>query len=453
MKFSWVPFKPQIVRLLKIVLPKEMVVPILQSRLKGKKWLIGSGDVVYALGSFEYETVKLFACMQYLGRVTMHKKIVVYFHQRPGHRAIQKDTVKYAPKNITALSPIKETTNWITVHQRKQTSLISILKNVFRYNILPYLPLLNLRKIPKIHKDADFVYTWNCIPLNSKKPFVIELENAYAVTFYHSTAFKFYKPIIKRIFLSKKCHKIVCMSKACKLSLINELGKGIEKKVVVLPPHIKSHLNENTGGKNTINFVFVGMDFELKGGRELLKAFHELKEPKARLSIVGFRNEKYVNMYKGDKRIEFLGKVAREKIFKEIYPKSDILVFPSLYESYGVAALEALSFGLGIISTNVYAFPEIVIDNYNGALLKHPFLKPLCYRKHCFVDVTKMTIPQFEKKYLAKTEFCRDLYLQIKNALEKATKNYKEWKENSKDLYISRFREEKWQETFQRIFE
>jgi len=281
--------------------------------------------------------------------------------------------------------------------------------------------LLNLRKIPKIHKDADFVYTWNCVPLNSKKPFVIELENAYAVTFYNSTAFKVYKPIIKRIFLSKKCHKIVCMSKACKLSLINELGKGIEKKVVVLPPYVKNHLNENVGGKNTINFLFVGMGFELKGGRELLKAFHELKEPKTRLTIVGFRDEKYVNMYKDDKRI-------------------------------GVAALEALSFGLGIITTNVYAFPEIVIDNYNGALLKHPFLKPICYKKHCFVDVTKMTIPQFQKKYLAKTEFCRDLYLQIKNALEKATENYKKWKANSRDLYISRFSEEKWQETFQRIF-
>ena len=379
----------------------------------------------------------------------MHKKIVVYFHQSPDHREIRKDTVKYAPKNITALSPLKETTDWIIVHKRK--SLIKITKDIFAHNFIPYLPLLKFCKIPKIHKDADFVYTWNCIPLNSKKPFVIDLETPYAVTFYYLNAFKIYKPIIKRIFLSKKCHKIACMSKACKLSLINELGKGVEKKIVVLQPHMKSHVDESVGGKNTINFLFVGMDFERKGGRELLRAFHELNETKARLTIVGFRDEKYVNMYKDDKRIEFLGKVVREKIFREVYPKSDVLVFPSFHECYGVAALEALSFGLGIIATNVYAVPERVIDNYNGVLLKHPFLKPVCYEKHCFVDVMKLTNPQVNK--MARTKFCRGLYLQVKDALEKATENYKKWKKNSRDLYISRFSEEKRQETFQRIFE
>jgi len=60
MKFSWIPFESEIGELLKKILPKETVVPILGGRLKGKKWIVGSGVVEYALGSFEYETIKLF---------------------------------------------------------------------------------------------------------------------------------------------------------------------------------------------------------------------------------------------------------------------------------------------------------------------------------------------------------------------------------------------------------
>lgn len=36
MKLSWIPYKPQIGKLLKIILPKDMIVPILQGRLRGK---------------------------------------------------------------------------------------------------------------------------------------------------------------------------------------------------------------------------------------------------------------------------------------------------------------------------------------------------------------------------------------------------------------------------------
>lgn len=385
----------------------------------------------------------------------MPRKIVVYFHQRQGHREIQKDTVRHAPKNIVVLSPIKEQADidWLIAHRRQLRGFRGALAYALGTRIIPRLPLINFRLIPKIHNEADFVYTWNCIPLNSKKPFVVELETAYAANFFNPIAFKIYKPIMKRIFLSKKCHKIVCMSEACKLSLINELGKSIENKVVVLLPYMKNHLNEDIVRKDTINFLFVGLDFERKGGRELLRAFHELEEPKARLTMISLKDEKYINMYKSDTRIQFLGTLkSRETIFKDVYPKSDVLVLPSLHECLAIATLEALSFGLGIIATNVYGLPEVVIDNYNGILLEHPFLKPVCYHNHCFVDVTRISVPQLERK-LRETELFQDLYLQLKDALKEAIQNYKEWKQNSQRLFLSRFVEQKWQETFQKIFE
>ena len=63
MKISWVPYGRQIGKLLKIILPKDMIVPILQGRLRGKKWIIGSGNMAYWLGSYEYEKRILFEKM------------------------------------------------------------------------------------------------------------------------------------------------------------------------------------------------------------------------------------------------------------------------------------------------------------------------------------------------------------------------------------------------------
>jgi FkbM family methyltransferase len=59
MRLSWIPLRNQIGRVLKIILPKETTVRILQGRLRGKKWILGSRVLEYALGSFEWEKAKL----------------------------------------------------------------------------------------------------------------------------------------------------------------------------------------------------------------------------------------------------------------------------------------------------------------------------------------------------------------------------------------------------------
>jgi len=52
------------------------------------------------------------------------------------------------------------------------------------------------------------------------------------------------------------------------------------------------------------------------------------------------------------------------------YKKSDVLILPSYAEGFPNVILEALNYGLPIISTDVGAISESVIDNYNGFLIK-----------------------------------------------------------------------------------
>lgn len=61
--------------------------------------------------------------------------------------------------------------------------------------------------------------------------------------------------------------------------------------------------------------------------------------------------------------IKFLGK---QEQMEDILPIADLFVLPSEYESFGLAALEAMAAEVPVISTNAGGLPEININGYCG---------------------------------------------------------------------------------------
>lgn len=51
---------------------------------------------------------------------------------------------------------------------------------------------------------------------------------------------------------------------------------------------------------------------------------------------------------------------------EEILPIADLFLLPSEYESFGLAALEAMAAEVPVISTNAGGLPEININGYSG---------------------------------------------------------------------------------------
>ncbi len=116
----------------------------------------------------------------------------------------------------------------------------------------------------------------------------------------------------------------------------------------------------------------VGRLSKEKGFEYLLKAFSLLKErSNARLVILGEGKED-VNLKKLskelgiDKKVLFLGfKYNPYKYMK----RSTIFVFPSLYESFGIAMVEAMSCGVPVIATKSYEGIENIIEHERTGLL------------------------------------------------------------------------------------
>ncbi|MFB8787552.1 MAG: glycosyltransferase family 4 protein [Potamolinea sp.] len=149
-----------------------------------------------------------------------------------------------------------------------------------------------------------------------------------------------------------------------------EQDYGIESdKVKVIYPGIPLDLYTPTIKKVTkdqpLRLLFIGGDFQRKGGYEILEAFRHGLADFCQLDIVTkdkkVSSEKSVNVYHG---LPYKG----EKL-KQLHAEADIFVFPTWGDTNGNVILEAMAAGLPVISTNVGAIPEEVEDGVNGLIV------------------------------------------------------------------------------------
>ncbi|HUX43838.1 MAG TPA: glycosyltransferase family 4 protein [Terracidiphilus sp.] len=114
--------------------------------------------------------------------------------------------------------------------------------------------------------------------------------------------------------------------------------------------------------------LFVGVEFERKGGRELLQAFRRVRErvANAELHIVGPHAMGALPpgvIYHG--HLSKSDPAQREKL-DSLYRASSLFVLPSLYEPFGIAPLEAMLHEVPCIVTDEWAFRETVQPGVNG---------------------------------------------------------------------------------------
>jgi glycosyltransferase involved in cell wall biosynthesis len=114
--------------------------------------------------------------------------------------------------------------------------------------------------------------------------------------------------------------------------------------------------------------LFVGKDFQRKGGPILLRAFQRLhrQRPTLRLLIAGPR-ERLEGLPEG---VSHLGFVTADKL-TEVFSRATLFVLPTLREPYGLAFLDAMACGVPCIGTDVEAVPE-VLDHGNAGVLVPP---------------------------------------------------------------------------------
>lgn len=183
------------------------------------------------------------------------------------------------------------------------------------------------------------------------------------------------KKVLKKLirYFISNAHFVITLSESWEIyfkenfkpRLIEILPNIIDYPVQIIPK----------SGSGPVSLVFLGRIGQRKGIYDVLKLLQQYKSEyfdKIIFTIGGDGETRYIEQlidsYKISGFVNFIGWVD-EKQKKEILGNSDIYLLPSYNEGLPISILEAMSYGMAIISTNVGGISEIVKDHENGILI------------------------------------------------------------------------------------
>jgi glycosyltransferase involved in cell wall biosynthesis len=159
--------------------------------------------------------------------------------------------------------------------------------------------------------------------------------------------------------------KIICISESTKHDLVKILG--VDKKKIEVIHLASSFQDETSGGLETPrqnSILYVGKRSGYKNFKVLLQAFGASDSLRSNFSLVAFGGGGFDDEEEREiANLELCGTVIHasgdDSMLRELYLTSKVLVYPSLYEGFGLPLLEAMSLGCPVITANVSSMPEI----------------------------------------------------------------------------------------------
>jgi len=138
---------------------------------------------------------------------------------------------------------------------------------------------------------------------------------------------------------------------------------------------------------NPFKIGLVSWFVEKKGVFYILEALKEIKNENIKFVLAGdgpLKNKilKFVKDNNMEDKVIYIGKIKGQRKV-DFFHSLNAFVLPAItvqndMDGIPVVLMEAISYGLPIITTNVSGIPEICIDKYNGYLIEEKNIEQLC---------------------------------------------------------------------------
>ena len=239
---------------------------------------------------------------------------------------------------------------------------------------------------------------------------LVKLFGKKLVLHYHNKGVKtrqqiFFDDLLYRILF--KNTKVILLSKR----LYEDVSKYVKQEDVFFLPNgipIPNAVEEVLPKNNMVSqLLFLSNLIESKGVLVLLAALKKLKDNgiKFHCYFVGGEGDisseqlnQKINDLNLQEYVTYLGKKYGDDKY-EIFQSSDIFVFPTFYhnECFPLVLLEAMMFGLPVISTSEGGIPDIVKNDETGFVIENQNPNKLAEKIKWFIDNPEETSSMGEK--------------------------------------------------------
>ncbi|MDG6903067.1 MAG: glycosyltransferase family 4 protein [Nitrososphaerota archaeon] len=137
-------------------------------------------------------------------------------------------------------------------------------------------------------------------------------------------------------------------------------------KVAVVPPPVVPH--SRSLPHSGCNILFLGRDYQRKGGDVVLKAFSSMDAPDCRLHYVGEADPRAAKAFETDGRVAFYEHPSNSTLADEIWPLIDVLALPTRADAFAMTVTEAMSRGIPVVTSALPPIAEVVEDGESGYL-------------------------------------------------------------------------------------
>lgn len=185
---------------------------------------------------------------------------------------------------------------------------------------------------------------------------------------------KSYKPVVR--FSIEKSNGVTAVSEFLKEDTLKHFG--VKNEIKVIPnfvdtdrfvPHNKEHFRKMVASHGEKILIHTSNFRKVKRIEDVIKIFSLVrKEIPSKLMMVGDGPERgpAENLCRELDLCDYITFLGSQNAVEEIYAVGDLFLMPSESESFGLSALEAMSSGVPVISSNAGGLPEVVVHGKNG---------------------------------------------------------------------------------------
>lgn len=298
------------------------------------------------------------------------KKIKVYlqktwkFSDSPYYIYLRKEP----PSNIEYMNIPKDNYSGL-IASHKKLKINNKLKRGAKLTVRKIFPSLPNAMLSRPSLGYDIIHCEHCLSLN-KTPWVADIE--FVDQFWAGQKSNKNRKKILSLLMGENCKKIMPWSEWSQETIL-QIFPEIKDKLEIVYPAVPIQ-NFKKEKKDKIKILFVGRNFKIKGGEVALMVMDKLTKKYNNVEgiVVSEVPKEIYEKYKENEKIEFKGMIPQEKLFKEVYPGSDILLYPTFSDTFGFAILESKSFGLPVVTMetmSTHTIKETIEEGKTGFII------------------------------------------------------------------------------------